>query len=129
MTSSELLPLLLLLQRTEDALAVSCSAPDDFRREQTVIRLRAMIPAEALEYYSQRRDRRKKAVVPLVNGTCRACNIAVSRTSLHLLRSGDELATCSNCGAFIYLESESLAVALAAMESELPTAESSEAVA
>lgn len=129
MTTSDLLPLLLLLQRTEHALSVSRSAPDDFRREQTVIRLRTLIPEEVLEHYSHRRARRKKALAPVISGISRACNIAVSRNSLQLLRSEEELAKCSNCEAYIYIETDTLQAALAAVEGSLPVAQYREAIA
>lgn len=81
------------------------------RREtlaQQIFSLRALIPTAILTHHDRMKARGKPSVVPIRNGVCGACHIAIPKGNLIRLRDPNELNVC-DCGAFIYLSDEDAA--------------------
>ena len=59
-----------------------------------------------LHQYERLRVSRIKAnaIVPVVNGVCRGCFMAVTRSLVAELLEGDSLMTCEHCGRILYIE-------------------------
>ena len=47
------------------------------------------------------RMRMKPAVAQVINGQCAACHVTVTSSGMQLLRKGDELVHCENCGRIL----------------------------
>jgi len=56
--------------------------------------------------YERLRDSRIRgnAIVPVVNGVCRGCYMAVTKSLVAELLEGNSLITCEHCGRILYLE-------------------------
>jgi predicted nucleic acid-binding Zn-ribbon protein len=48
-----------------------------------------------------KRQRMRPAVVEVLNNQCTACHVTVTSSGLQLLRKGDELVQCENCGRIL----------------------------
>ncbi|MHB8611791.1 MAG: zinc ribbon domain-containing protein [Candidatus Dormibacteraceae bacterium] len=57
------------------------------------------VPAAAQAAYS--RMRMRPAVAQVVNNQCSACHVTVTSSGMQLLRKGDELVHCENCGRIL----------------------------
>jgi predicted nucleic acid-binding Zn-ribbon protein len=57
------------------------------------------VPRPAQVAYS--RMRMKPAVAQVINGQCAACHVTVTSSGMQLLRKGDELVHCENCGRIL----------------------------
>jgi predicted nucleic acid-binding Zn-ribbon protein len=57
------------------------------------------VPKAAQTTYSRMRIQPKVAQV--VNGQCAACRVTVTSRGMQMLRTGDELVTCENCGRIL----------------------------
>jgi len=57
------------------------------------------VPKAAQTAYS--RMRMKPAVAQVINGQCVACHVTVTSSGMQLLRKGDELVHCENCGRIL----------------------------
>jgi len=57
------------------------------------------VPKVAQTAYS--RMRMKPAVAQVINGQCVACHVTVTSSGMQLLRKGDELVHCENCGRIL----------------------------
>jgi predicted nucleic acid-binding Zn-ribbon protein len=61
---------------------------------------------DLLRHYERLRESRvgANAVVPVVNGVCRGCFMAVTKSLIVELLQGAEFITCEHCGRILYLE-------------------------
>ncbi|MHB8588548.1 MAG: zinc ribbon domain-containing protein [Candidatus Dormibacteraceae bacterium] len=57
------------------------------------------VPSAAQAAYS--RMRMKPAVAQVINNQCAACHVTVTSSGMQLLRKGDELVHCENCGRIL----------------------------
>jgi predicted nucleic acid-binding Zn-ribbon protein len=57
------------------------------------------VPPAAQAAYSRMRIR--PAVAQVVNNQCSACHVTVTSSGMQLLRKGDELVHCENCGRIL----------------------------
>lgn len=64
--------------------------------------LRAEVSADVLTHYDRLKARGKKAVAPVVNGTCQACYLRLSSSAAARLRDKSQIHLCENCGTYIY---------------------------
>jgi hypothetical protein len=100
----QILDSLLRIQNLELGLA---SAGNDGPEE-----LRKKIPAQLLQHYDRLRARGKKGVAFVRNGVCGQCHMQVAVGLLNLLRRGDNLYRCENCGSYLYQVEEIAAAPL-----------------
>jgi uncharacterized protein len=59
----------------------------------------AQVPSAAQTAYS--RMRMRPAVAQVINNQCSACHVTVTSSGMQLLRKGDELVHCENCGRIL----------------------------
>ncbi len=64
-------------------------------------RIWAELPAAAQTAYS--RQRVHPAVAEVLNNQCTACRVTVTSSGMQLLRKGDEIVHCENCGRILVL--------------------------
>jgi hypothetical protein len=64
-------------------------------------RIWAEVPAEARTAYS--RQRVHPAVAEVLNNQCTACHVTVTSSGMQLLRKGDVIVHCENCGRILVL--------------------------
>jgi predicted nucleic acid-binding Zn-ribbon protein len=57
------------------------------------------VPKTAQTAYS--RMRMQPAVAQVINGQCAACHVTVTSSGMQMLRKGDELVHCENCGRIL----------------------------
>jgi predicted nucleic acid-binding Zn-ribbon protein len=57
------------------------------------------VPKAAQTAYS--RMRIQPAVAQVINGQCAACRVTVTSRGMQMLRTGDELVHCDNCGRIL----------------------------
>src|SRR5216684_1010085 len=61
----------------------------------------AEVPAAARTAYT--RQRVQPAVAVVLNNQCTACRVAVTSRGMQMLRQGDEIVQCENCGRILVL--------------------------
>ncbi len=71
-----------------------------------VEKLRATIPPQILGHYDRMMARGKKGVALVRNGVCRACHMGLAIGAMQVLRHGDDIQICGNCGRYLHLEAE-----------------------
>jgi predicted nucleic acid-binding Zn-ribbon protein len=57
------------------------------------------VPRAAQAAYS--RMRMQPAIAQVVNGQCAACHVTVTSSGMQMLRKGDEIVHCENCGRIL----------------------------
>lgn len=75
-----------------------------------IAELRSQIPLLILDRYDRMRLRGKKGVAAVRNQVCGSCHMQVSRGVVMALRRGETLQLCENCGRYLYLAEETVAV-------------------
>jgi predicted nucleic acid-binding Zn-ribbon protein len=66
-------------------------------------KLLSSISPELYDWYGRiRKDKGGKAVVPVINGNCGGCYVALPGYFVSRVRSGKQLLTCENCGRILY---------------------------
>ena len=73
------------------------------RQRRTMLR---KLDTTLVRCYERLRDSRIKAdaVVPVVNGVCRGCHMAVTKSLVAELIEGSSLVTCEHCGRILYIK-------------------------
>jgi predicted nucleic acid-binding Zn-ribbon protein len=64
-------------------------------------RIWAEVPPAAQTAYS--RQRIQPAVAEVLNNQCTACRVTVTSRGMQMLRQGDEIVHCENCGRILVL--------------------------
>ena len=70
--------------------------------EIAITELRAQLPLDVAERYDRLQQRYPLAVVPLANGSCSRCGLAVPASVVNSAKVGDVLPHCPHCGRYLY---------------------------
>ena len=70
--------------------------------EKSIAAIRAQLPDSVAERYDRLQTRYPLAVVPLSNGSCSRCGLAVPHNVVNAAKAGEELQTCPHCGRFLF---------------------------
>src|ERR1051326_106983 len=70
--------------------------------EKSIAAIRAQLPESVADRYDRLQKRYPLAVVPLANGSCSRCGLAVPHNVVNAARAGEELQTCPHCGRFLF---------------------------
>ncbi len=98
---------LIQLQELDFALAEQKAANPQAQLkqlEESIAQLRAQLPEERLSRYQRLQQKSSLAVVPLANGACSQCRVAVPPGIVNAVRAGEELQTCGHCGRFLFYQ-------------------------
>ncbi|MGO9527086.1 MAG: PTS sugar transporter subunit IIA [Verrucomicrobiia bacterium] len=70
--------------------------------EKSIARIRAQLPPEVAERYDRLQKHYPLAVVPLANGSCSRCGLAVPIAVVNAAKAGEQLQYCPHCGRFLF---------------------------
>ncbi len=70
--------------------------------EKSIAKIRAQLPPEVAERYDRLQKHYPLAVVPLANGSCSRCGLAVPIAVVNAARAGEQLQYCPHCGRFLF---------------------------
>ena len=70
--------------------------------EKSIAAIRAQLPDSVADRYDRLQKRYPLAVVPLANGSCSRCGLAVPHNVVNAAKAGEELQTCPHCGRFLF---------------------------
>jgi hypothetical protein len=74
--------------------------------------LRNKVPAPVLAHFDRLRTRGKKGVSNIRRGVCTECHMKVPMGTLITLAHGKDIQLCGNCGRYLYLPEEEVAISL-----------------
>jgi predicted nucleic acid-binding Zn-ribbon protein len=81
------------------------------RVEEAINSVRAKLPAPILGHFDRQKSRDKLGIAPVRGGVCGACHLKMPLGHVAELRhKQDDLALCDNCGTYIYLPPDEMAV-------------------
>jgi len=70
--------------------------------EKSIAKIRAQLPEGIADRYDRLQKRYPLAVVPLANGSCSRCALAVPTALVNAAKAGEEMQTCPHCGRFLF---------------------------
>ncbi len=70
--------------------------------EKSIAKIRAQLPPEVAERYDRLQKHYPLAVVPLANGSCSRCGLAVPIAVVNAAKAGEQLQYCPHCGRFLF---------------------------
>ena len=70
--------------------------------EKSIVKIRAQLPPEVADRYDRLQKHYPLAVVPLANGSCSRCGLAVPIAVVNAAKAGDQLQYCPHCGRFLF---------------------------
>lgn len=70
--------------------------------EKSIAEIRGQLPNAVADRYDRLQKHYPLAVVPLANGSCSRCGLAVPTAVVNAAKAGQELQTCPHCGRFLY---------------------------
>jgi len=70
--------------------------------EKSIAKIRAQLPEGVSDRYDRLQKHYPLAVVPLANGACSRCGLAVPTNVVNAAKAGEELQTCPHCGRFLF---------------------------
>ncbi len=70
--------------------------------EKSIAKIRAQLPPEVADRYDRLQKHYPLAVVPLANGSCSRCGLAVPIAVVNAAKAGDQLQYCPHCGRFLF---------------------------
>ena len=73
-------------------------------------KLRATLPPMIIGHHDRMRQRGKRSVAEVKHNVCMACHMAVPVGVVQTLRRGEDIQVCGNCGRYLYLVEEVVAV-------------------
>jgi mannitol/fructose-specific phosphotransferase system IIA component (Ntr-type) len=98
---------LIQLQELNFALAeqraVSPQAPLG-KLEQAITDILQQLPPDIAERYGRLQQRYPLAVVPIINGNCSRCGLAIPHALINAVRAAEEIHFCPHCGRFLYYQ-------------------------
>ncbi|MDI6739298.1 MAG: hypothetical protein QME74_02925 [Candidatus Edwardsbacteria bacterium] len=74
--------------------------------QKALANLEKQIEPAILRQYKRLKDRNGRPVVPVINGNCCGCYIKIPTALASNAMKNQILATCGNCGRFLYWPSE-----------------------
>jgi predicted nucleic acid-binding Zn-ribbon protein len=74
--------------------------------------LRSKVPAPVLAHFDRLRTRGKKGVSNIRRGVCTECHMKVPMGTLITLAHGRDIQLCGNCGRYLHLPEEEVAISL-----------------
>ena len=81
------------------------------RVEDAINAVRVKLPAPILGHFDRQKSRGKLGIAPVRGGVCGACHLKMPLGHVAELRhKQDDLALCDNCGTYIYLPPDEMAV-------------------
>jgi predicted nucleic acid-binding Zn-ribbon protein len=93
----------------------------DLKSKMEVIR--AKVPPMVLGHHDRVRARNKRSVSEVRNGVCAGCHMTVPVGTVNILRRGEDIQLCANCGRYLYLQAEALPPVESAQEEAAKSAE------
>ena len=72
--------------------------------EQAIAELLQQLPSEIADRYSRVQQRYPLAVVPILNGNCSRCGLAIPHALINAVRAAEEIHFCPHCGRFLYYQ-------------------------
>jgi len=98
---------LIQLQELNYALAeqkaASPQAPVE-KLQQAITELIQQLPEEISSRYQRLQQRYPLAVVPVINGMCSRCGLAIPHALVNAVRAAEEVQFCPHCGRFLYYQ-------------------------
>jgi predicted nucleic acid-binding Zn-ribbon protein len=85
-----------------------------------IAELRSKIPPQILDHYDRLRARGKKGLAAVRNQVCGSCHMQVPLGVVMALRHGQDIQRCENCGRYLYLPEEPVAVPTAPAPTSKP---------
>lgn len=70
--------------------------------EKSITEIRAKLPPEVSDRYDRLQKHYPLAVVPLSNGSCSRCGLAVPIAVVNAAKAGEQLQYCPHCGRFLF---------------------------
>jgi len=70
--------------------------------EKSITEIRAKLPTEVADRYDRLQKHYPLAVVPLMNGSCSRCGLAVPTAVVNATKAGEQLQYCPHCGRFLF---------------------------
>lgn len=70
--------------------------------EKAIAEIRAQLPPEVADRYDRLQKHYPLAVVPLANGSCSRCGLAVPPQVVNATKAGEQLQYCPHCGRFLF---------------------------
>jgi mannitol/fructose-specific phosphotransferase system IIA component (Ntr-type) len=70
--------------------------------EKSITEIRAKLPSEVADRYDRLQKHNPLAVVPLMNGSCSRCGLAVPAQVVNATKAGEQLQYCPHCGRFLF---------------------------
>jgi mannitol/fructose-specific phosphotransferase system IIA component (Ntr-type) len=70
--------------------------------EKSIAKIRAQLPPEVADRYDRLQKHYPLAVVPLANGNCSRCGLAVPIAVVNAAKAGEQLQYCPHCGRFVF---------------------------
>lgn len=70
--------------------------------EKSITEIRAQLPPEVADRYDRLQKHYPLAVVPLANGSCSRCGLAVPVAVVNAAKAGEQLQYCPHCGRFLF---------------------------
>lgn len=98
---------LIQLQELDFALAEQQAANPQAplkQLEEAITQLRGQLPEAVLGRYQRLQQKNSLAVVPLANGACSQCRMAIPAGIVNAVRAEEALQTCGHCGRFLYYQ-------------------------
>jgi len=86
-----------------------------------IAELRSKIPSQILGHYDRLRARGKKGLAVLRNQVCGGCHVQVPLGVVMTLKRGQDVQLCENCGRYLYLPEETVAMPPATSVAPKPT--------
>jgi mannitol/fructose-specific phosphotransferase system IIA component (Ntr-type) len=72
--------------------------------QQAISEIIQQLPAEISERYQRLQQRYPLAVVPIINGNCSRCGLAVPHALINAVRAAEQINSCPHCGRFLYYQ-------------------------
>jgi len=70
--------------------------------EKSIEKIRAQLPPEVADRYDRLQKHYPLAVVPLANGSCSRCGLAVPQQVVNATKAAEQLQYCPHCGRFLF---------------------------
>ncbi len=107
---------LIQLQELMEALAQQSATSTNGRLEQlnkSIETYLETLPPEIREQFTKLHNKHHIAIVPIANGNCTGCGMALPVSRVHAVKAATELHICPNCARILYAPSKELPTRIA----------------